>query len=323
MLYLFDESLLIIVTSCNARLEGLMLTYPLLSPRKLVASSMGPEHPDFHTLAPIAADIEARVPSLLTELPAQMLAAFESVLEPVRTGRTRLAELDNVEKTFVGLKVEHFVRDMLGAPKGIRDLVLASQNVDVKNTVGKTWAWMIPPETYRSSEPCLLMALDEARWQAWMGLIVARPDYLGNPNRDEKRGILVNAYSNILWLVQGVSLPPNHWLGLDMARFRELRQIKGGSLRAAVYFRENLRRPTHRSVLQALLYDQHDYMKRLRDNGGAKDILKEENIALLSGKYSNQLLIQLGLTPIGNDEHIALDVRTHTESRILRENGEL
>lgn len=291
--------------------------------RRLVPSNVQYGHRDFEMLAPLAADIVRRSPNLAVTLPGVMFAALESVLEPVRTGRTRLAELDNVEKTFVGLKAEHFVRDLLDAPKGLRDLVLAGQNVDIKNTVGNSWAWMIPPETYRDSEPCLLMALDATRWQAWMGLFVARPEYLRKKNRDGKRGILAASYVHIIWLVQAAPLPRNHWDGIDMARFRELRKMKGGTVRAALYFTENLRRPTHRSVLEALLFDQVDYMKRVRGNGGAKDVLKQNKIALLSGNYFNPILRKMGLPAIGNDEHIAIDVQTAEEERILIEAGEL
>jgi hypothetical protein len=300
-----------------------MAINPFTNARRLPPSSVELGHNDFDILSPIAADIRTRAPDLMTELPEQMLAALESVLEPVQTGRTRLADLDNVEKTFVGLKVEHLIRDMLDAPKGVRDLVLAGQNVDIKNTVGKSWSWMIPPETYRDSEPCLLLALDEDRWQAWMGLIVARPEYLGKPNRDKKRRILTEAYENILWLVQGASLPRNHWEGINIARFRELRRIKGGNVRAAIFFRENLRRPTHRSVLEALLYDQADFMKRVRGNGGIRDVLRLERIAIVSGTFSNSLLKMMGLPCIGKDEHIAIDVRTLEEERMLCESGVL
>lgn len=296
---------------------------PPMRARRLAASSIVLAHRDFSILDPLAAEILGRVPELIATLPDQMLAALESVLEPVRTGRTQLSDLDNVEKTFVGLKVEHFVRDMLDAPKGIRDLVLAGQNVDIKNTVGNSWSWMIPPETYRKSEPCLLMALDAARWEAWMGLIVARPDYLGKPNRDGKRRILSKAYTHISWLVQAARLPRNHWDGIDMARFRDLRKVNGGNVRAERYFIENLRRPTHRSVLLALLYDQKDPMKRVRGNGGVKDILKPQGIAILSGKYDSALLRRLGYSDVGLEEHIAVDARSAADARLLREGGSL
>jgi hypothetical protein len=291
-------------------------------PRTIAASIVGPAHPDFAILSPIEQDIYRRISQPQTTVPEQLSAALEFVLDPVRTGRTHLSQLDNVEKTFVGLKVEHFLRDLLDAPKGIRDLELAGQNVDVKNTVGDSWSWMIPPETYRDSEPCLLAAIDEPRREVWLGLIVAKPDYLGKPNRDLKRGILSKSYENILWLLKAAPLPRDPWVGIDMRRFLELRKMVGGRKRAAAFFRENLRRPVLRSVLEALLYDQNDPMKRLRANHGAKDILKDENIALLSGKYFKSLLAQLGFPHVESDEYIAIDGRSEEDGRLLRGAGQ-
>lgn len=279
-----------------------------------------PGHRDFDILLNLATDIHARVPARLdAELGERALDAVEFVLDPVRTGRTRLSELDNVEKTFVGLKIEHFVRDLLDAPKGLRDLVLAGHDVDVKNTVGNSWCWMIPPETIRDEGPCLLIASNERQRKSWMGLFVAREEYLGAPNRDMKRRINSIAFGNVLWLVNGVDWPRDRWLGLDMTRFRELRKIKvSGARRAALFFEENLRRPIHRRVILALLHDQLDAMKRLRGNAGAKDILRPRGIALLSGNYFNSTLVRLGLPRIGNDEYIAIDAQTPNDKALLR-----
>jgi hypothetical protein len=41
-------------------------------------------------------------------MPEIVTSALEFVLDPIRTARTKLSDLDNVEKTFIGLKVEHF-----------------------------------------------------------------------------------------------------------------------------------------------------------------------------------------------------------------------
>lgn len=288
--------------------------------RRVPSSVIQPGHPDFELLSEIAAEIRQRVPQRLDAALADCcLEAVEFVLDPVRTGRTTLAELDNVEKTFVGLKVEHVIRDMLDAPKGVRDLELAGYDVDVKNTVGHSWCWMIPPETFVPEEPCILVAVSEKERRSWMGLIIARPDYLGAANRDGKRRINSRSFSNILWLAEGVEWPPNRWAGIDMVRFRELRQMDvAGAQRAALFFAENLRRPTHRKVLEALLHDQRDPMKRLRGNNGAKDVLRPQNIALLSGLYFNNTLARLGLPRIAKDEFIAVDVQTDAERDLLR-----
>jgi len=279
----------------------------------------GESHDDDLILAPVRAEIEARVGGrdLAVELAERVMAAVEFVLDPVRTGRTRVRELDNVEKTFIGLKVEHFVRDLLDAPKGIRDLMLGGHDVDVKNTVGRSRCWMIPPESFRKAEPCLLIACDEESRLCSMGLIVTRDEYLGAPNRDGKRRVRADAFRHIRWLVHAQPWPADRWAGLDMRRFRDLRKVKIGSERAALFFAENLGRATHRSVVQALLYDQHDYMKRLRSNGGAKDLLRDQGIALLSGNFNNPVLERLGLPRIGNDEHIAIRPSSPAEAKIL------
>lgn len=286
---------------------------------KVPISRVVPGHRDYLTLKTLADDVRARVPSRMDlELGERALDAIEFVLDPVRTGRTRLSELDNVEKTFIGLKIEHFIRDLLDAPKGVRDLVLAGQDVDVKNTIGKSWCWMIPPETIRHEGPCLLIASDEQSRLSWMGLILARDEYLGAANRDSKRRINSTAFENIFWLANATPWPSNRWAGLDMVRFRELRQLRGGAKRAAAFFRENLRRPIHRTIVLALLHDQLDAMKRLRKNAGAKNLLRPEGIALISGNYFNHVLESIGLPRIGNDEYIAIDPKTAAERAIFQ-----
>lgn len=282
-----------------------------------------PGHPDFAFLESLANEIAKR----LGERPADafinaVLDAIEFVLDPIRTGRTTLSELDNVEKTFIGLKIEHFVRDLLDAPKGIRDLSILGYDVDIKNTVSQSWSWMIPPETYRGQEPVILLAADEIERRSWMGLMIAREAYLGAPNRDGKRSVLTSAYGNILWLATGLNWPPNRWAGIDMKRFRELRQIKVGKLRAAAFFVENDRRVTHRLVLEALLLDQKDPMKRLRANGGAPDILRPQGIALLSGRYDAPLASKLGIL-LGREDFVAVKPECDEHVQLLRKAGEL
>lgn len=291
--------------------------------RKVPPSQVVAGHPDYDVLALLAKEIEVRLGSQPSDaFVGVMIEAIEFVLDPVRTGRTSIADLDNVEKTFVGLKIEHYIRDLLDAPKGIRDLILAGRDVDIKNTVSNSWSWMVPPETYRGAEPVILLSADEKERKSWMGLMLSRDEYLGAPNRDKKRGILSGAYQNIFWLAAGADWPKSRWEGLDMKRFRDLRKIKIGKNRAAQFFMENERRVTHRSVLLALLHDQKDPMKRLRINGGAPDILIKKNVALLSGRYNGALAKKLGFD-LANDEWVAVSPKTTNEISILRDAGEL
>ena len=179
------------------------------------------------------------------------------------------------------------VRDWLGVPKGLkRDLRIGDDEVDIKHTIGATW--MIPPETYGNEEPCLLIATAKFNRHCSLGLVLARRAYLNAPNRDQKRSISSLGRQSILWLVREASYPPSRFEGLDMERFWELRETLDATDRSAQFFRENIGRVVHRSVVKALLHKQVDYMKRLRLNGGARDQLEPEGIRLLSGAYEPQ-----------------------------------
>jgi hypothetical protein len=264
-------------------------------------------HPDFETLSKLRDGILSRIVGrkrLNDLLPGLIKDAVDFVLDPVKTGRTQLVELDRVEKTFIGLKIDHYLRDLLDVPRGLkRDMQIDGVDIDIKNTVSSTW--MIPPETYRVEEPCLLIATAKSDGRCWLGLMMARDAYLGAPNRDGKRSVSENGRQNILWLVEGEPYPASAWDGVDMARFRELRRLKGGTKRAAQFFRENLNQRIPRTVIQALLYDQRDYMKRVRGNGGARDLLRKDGILLLSGTYDAKLARKRGFD-LSADEFLAL-----------------
>ena len=286
---------------------------------RVIRSTVIPGHPDFTVLAKIRDGILVQVGginALQEKFPLLIREAIDFVLDPVRTARTRVSELDNIEKTFVGLKVEHFVRDMLDVPKGVRDLSIAGLDVDIKNTVRDTW--MIPPETFIRAEPCLVIASDENTHKCCVGLIVAHETYLNVRNRDQKRSVSAAAFCNILWLIEGATYPESRWKGLNMERFRELRKVRGGTNRAVAFFSENLRKRMHRIVIQSLLFDQHDYMKRLRANGGARDVLKRRGVALLSGIYDSRLVKELHLARLDSEEMMAVAPRNATEEALMR-----
>jgi hypothetical protein len=279
-------------------------------------------HPDYPVLSALRDEIAKRaggIENLTVRFPALVRDAVDFVLDPVRTARTTIAELDNVEKTFIGLKLEHFVRDMLDVPKGLRDLEIGGMDVDIKNTVGSNWS--IPRETYGASEPCLLMAIDEKALTCFLGLIIAKPAYLhkGLGNRDTKKGVSKTGFANILWLVQAEPFPQSKFIGLNMDRFRELRKTLVGNERAAQFCRENLRRVVHREVMHSLLFDQYDYMKRLRANGGAPDILRHEEIAILIGttRKERKLAEQLGFPDLKGDEVVAVKPRSAQERALM------
>lgn len=290
---------------------------------RAILTQIDDTHPDYPVLSMLRDEVAARVgglPALQTGFPNIVRDAVDFVLDPVRTARTRVVELDNVEKTFIGLKLEHFVRDMLDVPKGLRDLVIGGLDVDIKNTVGNNWS--IPQETYRDSEPCLLMAVNDSHFTCSLGLILAKLEYLhgGKGNRDTKRGVSKAGFQNIMWLVHNSPFPPSRFSGIDMDRFRELRAVQPANERVAQFWRENLGRIVHRDVMQTLLYDQYDYMKRLRRNGGAPDTLTHEGIAILIGTYlkARNLAAALGYPNLRGDEVLGVAPKSQHDWDLMK-----
>jgi hypothetical protein len=138
--------------------------------------------------------------------------------------------------------------------------------------------------------------------------MVARDQNLGKAegNRDGKRSVVKQGRDNILWMVEGISLPASRWANIDMDRFRHFRNMKGGTKRAAAFFRENIGLVVHRSIVEALLFDQRDYMKRLRGNGGARDLLGSEGIDLLSGAFDWRKIEEARLGAVSREEFVAI-----------------
>jgi hypothetical protein len=143
--------------------------------------------------------------ALRRAFPQMVRDSIDFVLDYPWTGRTEFATLDNVERTFIGLKLEHRLRHYLKVPRGRHDLVIDGIDVDVKNTIGNSWT--IGPEIYLHASPCILTRIDDANRVCSLGLIVARKAYLGAENRDRKRSILKVAFENILWLINDARYP--------------------------------------------------------------------------------------------------------------------
>lgn len=291
---------------------------------RMLPSQVSPGHPDYPALSGLR-DAILRLTGgperLRTDFPDTIREAIDFVLDPIRTGRTALQDLDNVEKTFVGLKIEHCLRDLLGAPKGIRDLVIDGYDIDVKNTLDN--AWMIPPETYAAEDPCLVVTSKDAESTCWLGLMIARQSYLNAPNRDGKRGVKSQALRHVLWLVEGAPYPPSVWRGFDMALFNRLRQMHPGTARAVAFFRATQDREVPREVVQALLHDQLDPLKRLRRNQGARGVLEAQGIALLSGSFGRRVLRALDRPEIAPDAFIAIAPRSPAERDLMLRLGAL
>jgi hypothetical protein len=90
----------------------------------------------------------------------------------------------------------------------------------------------------------------------------------------------------------------------------------------ANHFEQNQGIPISRSAIEAIA-QQLDPMKRLRRNGGARDILHKKSIALLWGKGDRALIAQLNLGPVSASEFIAYTPKNPSEVALIRAHGHL
>ncbi len=236
---------------------------------------------------------------------------IDDVIMTPKTGRRSYDELEKTEKTYIGTRVEIELRALLRLPKGKLDTVILGRDVDIKNTMGSNW--MIPTEAF--NHPCILVAADEVQANCYLGLIVARPEYLtSGQNKDSKKSISSSGFANILWLLQRQPYPPNFWRTVAPEVVDRIFAQTSGNRRVAELFRKVQGIPITREVIEAVA-QQQDFMRRIRsDKGnGTRDRLAREGILRLSGQYDAPLIEALGLPSCSGSEFISHQLTTQAE----------
>lgn len=246
--------------------------------------------------------------------------AIDEVIDAPRTRRFVLDECEKTEKTYLGTKIEILFRDAIGQPKGASlDLDLGGVDTDIKHSIGTTW--MIPKEAV--GRPCVLITENENTARFGLGLVVCRPENLtSGGNRDAKLQVSAVGRANILWLAKDMPYPRNIWQGFDPKLMSLITSHRGGAQRVAELFRHLQRTPIPRSAIPAIA-SQLDPLKRVRANGGARDILQSEGIAILWGQNDRELISALGFGPILSDEFISVRPTNEAEAALLRRAGYL
>lgn len=265
-----------------------------------------PGHPHFDRLNAIRSELIERaggMPVIEREIPLLLRETIDAVIQTPRTGRRSYTELEKTEKTYIGTRVEIMVRSFFGLPKGKLDLQILGKDADVKFTIGNNW--MMPREVI--DHPCLLLAADEDRSKCYFGLFIADETYLtDSSNQDKKKSISSSGFAHVMWILNSKPLPPNFWQTISPQSAIEIASQKTGNERVMSLFREVQDRPIHRDVIEATAR-QKDFMRRIRADGGrgTRDLLAQEGIMLLSGKYDAVKIVQLGLAPVGASEFIS------------------
>jgi len=246
-------------------------------------------------------------------IPLLLRKAIDEVIDSPRTSRFTLDEVEQTEKTYLGTKVEILLRNSLRFPKGeLLDLSIDGIETDIKNTMRTNW--MIPSEAI--DHPCILVIIDEDAARFSIGIIVARLEALGQGrNKDGKASFSKAGRDKIHWILRDEPYPRNFWQGLPPELRKKITTPTSGKERLDALFRHVQLTPISRALVLGVA-QQKDAMKRLRKNGGARDSLARDGIALLSGNYDSALIEALNLPRCEKDEFISF-TPTHDDDRSL------
>lgn len=285
---------------------------------------LGASHPDFNDLSTLESDLLSAVDGQQVfeeKLRSFFRSAIDEVIDTARTGRFLLSDLEKTEKTYLGTKFEILLRDWLQVPRGVvLDLLIGGTEVDVKSTTGGGSGWMIPPEAI--NQLCILLRVNEDRSTCAVGLARARQAYLrSGENRDKKTSFSADGRQNIWWMVQDFPYTPNFWTLIDADLRAKIMKPRGGTERLTILFENCLEMPVSR-VLIASIAAQDDFMKRIRKNGGARDNLAPQGIAVLYSEKDRDLMHQLGLS-FGSREFVSYRAKNEAEAALLRDAGHI
>jgi Restriction endonuclease NaeI len=263
----------------------------------------GPQAAGDAELAAVAAELGAIDPDG-ARTGAAIRGALDMLLDGQHTGRYRWDQLHKTEKTHAGTLVEIALARALRLADGIAlDYTIAGADVDCKFSQ-RVGGWMVPPE----AEGRLLLLVqasdDDGTWSA--GLVRAMEENLRpSGNRDLKRALNDRGRSAIRWLHARAPLQENALIRLPDRDVAAILALPSGQQRVNELFRRAQRMRVSRTVV-ATVAMQDDYMKRVRDGGGARDQLRAEGIVIFGDYAGDQALAgALGLPRPGPGEFVS------------------
>jgi hypothetical protein len=246
-----------------------------------------PAPADDPELAGVAASLTELDPDG-SRMAAAIRGALDMLLDGQHTGRYRWDQLHKTEKTHAGTLVEIALARSLRLADGTAlDYTIAGADVDCKFS-HRMGGWMIPPEA-DGQLMLLVQASDEdGAWSA--GLVRAVSEYLSpGGNRDGKRALNDRGRAAVCWLHHRAALGENALIRLPERDVAAIFASVSGQQRVNELFRRAQRMRVSRTVV-ATVAMQDDYMKRVRDGGGARDQLRGEGIVVFGDYAGDQLL---------------------------------
>jgi len=254
-------------------------------------------------LAAVAAELAA-LDADGARMGAAIRGALDMLLDGQHTGRYRWEQLHKTEKTHAGTLIEIALARALRLAGGTAlDYTIAGADVDCKFS-HKLGGWMIPPEA-DGKLLLLVQASDEdGTWSA--GLLRAAEENLRPAgNRDLKRSLNDRGRAAVRWLHARAPLGENALIRLPEPDVAAVFALPSGQQRVNELFRRAQRMRVSRTVV-ATVAMQDDYMKRVRDGGGARDQLRAEGIVIFGDYAGDQVLASaLGLPRPGPGEFVS------------------
>jgi hypothetical protein len=239
--------------------------------------------------------------------------ALDMLLDGQHTGRYRWEQLHKTEKTHAGTLVEIALARALRLADGTAlDYTIAGADVDCKFS-HRMGGWMIPPEA-DGQLMLLVQASDEdGTWSAGL-LRVTAGNLRPAGNRDLKRALNDRGRAEVRWLHHRAPLQENALIKMPERDVTAVFALPSGQQRVNELFRRAQRIRVSRTVI-ATVAMQDDYMKRVRDGGGARERLRGEGIVIFGDYAGDQLLAgALGLPRPGPGEFVS--------ARLARRAGE-
>lgn len=210
---------------------------------------------------------------------------FDQLYDGQHTGRYKLDQLFKTEKTHFGTLIEINLQRELRLDDGeTLDFNIAGQEVDCKYS--HTGGWMLPIESF---DQIVLVTQANDHGSTWsVGLVrVTEQNRRTSENRDRKTGLNTRGRDDISWLYRDAQMPPNALLSLPENDVESIMSARSGQARVNELFRRATNRRLTRSII-ATVAQQDDFMKRVRENGGARTALRPEGYLILGGDYTEQ-----------------------------------
>lgn len=224
---------------------------------------------------------------------------YDVLYDGQHTGRYRWDQLMKTEKTHFGSLLEIHLRrafdDVIDdVPHDDAPLDYRVRGIDIDCKYSQSLnGWMLPPECFGH---LLLVATSSDVEGTWsLGIVRASDENRRDShNRDKKTQLNRRGTSQVLWVYRDLELPPNILLSLDDATIRRIFTPRSGQQRVLELCRVVTGRRIGRNTV-ATVAQQKDYMARVRDNGGARTVLRGEGY-LVTGDYKSHQAIarQLG-----------------------------